>query len=126
MTANSDRDLIHAVKELNQTVISLRTLLSDEYPKRTEIERNFQSRLDARKHISRMVIVALVTVVGCYIMSVGVYASCFVGEESPSVCSLVPGYEERINRRNEINKKDQQFEQRIRRLEAQLGRKGAK
>lgn len=110
-------ELTQAVRELNTSVSQLRQVLQDDYPKRTEIERRFISKLEQRKHLTRMTFVALVTVAGCYVTSTGAYAVCFVGDENPDICSVVPGYEDRLDRRDELNKQIQELQTKVRRLE---------
>lgn len=111
-------ELLEAVRRLTTVVAGVDQLLRDEYPKRTEIERRFVSKMQQNRHVARMLIVALLTVAGCYAFSTGLYAVCFVGQEDPGACSVVPGYQERIERRDEINKRDADLERRIKRLEA--------
>lgn len=116
--------LTKIVGELNRNVVTLTKVLQDDYPKRTEIERRFQSRLDARKHLTRIILAMLITVVGCYAVSTGAYAVCFVGEDNPNGCRLLPGYEDRIDRRDEINRQNQLLNERISRLERQVKGRG--
>ena len=117
---DTNEALTKAVRSLDDTLKKVDQRLSDDYPKRTEIERRFQSRLDARKHITRITFAALLTVVGCYGVSTGAYAVCFVGDDNPSGCSFLPGYQDRIERRDQINRDQRETNLRIKRLEDKI------
>ena len=109
--------LVQAVSKLTVAVEKLDNLLRDEYPKRTEVERNFVTKLENQKVVAKFLVVALITVLGCYVFTVGAYSQCFVGDESPGVCKYVPGYDERVERRDQINEKFDDLEDKIKRLE---------
>jgi hypothetical protein len=115
------RALTRAVTELTRVVTSLDELLRRDYPKRSEIERRFTSKGTTRRAIMWAVVVAIGTVIGCFAISTGAYAVCFTGVDNPGICSVVPGYQDRIDRRDEINEVDRLNELRIDRLERELG-----
>lgn len=109
--------LIQAVSKLTVAVEKLDGLLRDEYPKRSEVERKFVSKGDRNKTIHWLVIGALITVMTCYGLTVGIYSKCFVGLDNPSVCNAVPGYDDRINRMDKINERIAELENRTAQLE---------
>lgn len=115
-------ELLEAVRNLTTVVMGVDQLLRDEYPKRSEVERKFVTKMQQKTHVTRMVVVALVTVVGCYAMSSGVYAACFVGQENPSVCQFAPGYDERKERSREIDTRFGNLDDRLKKLEGKRNR----
>jgi hypothetical protein len=119
-----DQQLTEAVRELTSATVSLRRLLADEYPRRSEVERRFVSKLAQQRYFSRMVVLALFVVISCYAISVGSYSVCFVGDlDNPGVCKLVPGYKERVERNKQVNLIHQGQDDRISRLERRAGLK---
>lgn len=117
---DSNEVLTAAVNKLNNAVVELSQILRDDYPKRSEIESRFQSKLDSRKNVTRITVVALLTVFICYVTSTGAYSVCLVGEQNPSFCKLVPGYEDRIARRDQLDEQERLVNLRIDRLERRL------
>jgi cytochrome c-type biogenesis protein CcmH/NrfG len=108
--------LVHAVSKLTVAVERLDTLLREEYPKRTEVEKKFVTKLQNQKVVVRLILVALIAVLGCYVFTIGSYSQCLVGDESPSICEFVPGYQERIDRRDEIDNEFKHLRQQIKQL----------
>lgn len=105
--------LIQAVSRLTVAVEKLDSLLRDEYPKRSEVERTYVSKHQNQTLIVKMVVVALVTVVSTLGLSVGVYAKCFVGDSNPSICATVPGFNSRVVRKDEIDNRLDKLEQEL-------------
>lgn len=106
--------LVQAVSKLTAAVEKLDRLLRDEYPKRSEIQEKYVSKFENQKVVTKVVLLALITVIGCYVFTIGSYSQCLVGEDSPGICKYVPGYEERIIRRDEIDSKIDRLDQLIR------------
>lgn len=119
---DSAETLTAAVVQLTSVVEALRVLLTNEYPKRTEVERRFVTRLSNQRHTTRLIILALVTVIACYALTVGSYSACFVGETgtNPGICKIVPGYKDRVARSNEVDRIHQNQNLRIMRIEKRL------
>lgn len=113
--------LVEAVSRLVVAVEKLDNLLREEYPKRTEVERKFVSKLENQKVITKVILVALITVFGCYVTTVGAYSQCFVGNDSPKICQYVPGYDDRITRRDEIDNRLAELEELIREQRTKAG-----
>lgn len=112
--------LVNAVTKLTDAVKSLDTLLRDEYPKRSEVERTFVTKLENQKIVTKVILVALISVLGCYVMTIGAYSQCLVGEESPGFCVYVPGYEERVERRDYIDDQLAGYERELNKLREEV------
>lgn len=120
MADDQTPQLVEAVSQLTSSVRRLDKLLRDEYPKKSELRENYVSKLENQKVITKVILVALIAVLGCYVTTVGAYSQCFVGNESPGVCQYVPGYEDRIDRRDEIDQRFDDLEKIIEKQQRQL------
>lgn len=122
MGADDEQTLVKAVTELTGVVRNLDQLLRDEYPRRSEVERRFVSKLAAQRNVTRMVLIGIITVISCYVINVGAYSVCFVGDlKNPTFCTWLPGYDERVDRSEEVNRIHREQSLRIERLERELG-----
>jgi hypothetical protein len=105
--------LIQAVSRLTVAVEKLDGLLREEYPKRSEVEHKFLSKGEGKRFIIKVMVSALIAVFVSWVVTVGSYSKCLTGDENPSVCRYVPGYEQRIQDKKE-------FEQEINDLQNQI------
>ena len=114
MTNDHTPLLIEAVSRLTTAVEKLDLLLRTEYPKREEIEGKYVSKLENQKVVTKVILLALITVIGCYVFTIGSYSQCLVGNDSPGgICKYVPGYQERIDRRDIVDQELQRLEDQI-------------
>lgn len=104
-TPSSDETLAQLVKELNQAILALRTLIDRDYPNRREIEAQFV-RKDAWD--ARLRIVLVIILVSCLLslgVTMGTLSTCYQGAERPAVCNAIPGFRENEQRRLDLNRR---------------------
>lgn len=121
MAENADaRELTQAVNNLTRVVTNLDELLRRDYPKRAEIERRFLSKVESRKLMAKMVVIAFLVVLSSYATTTMAYASCYIGAENPRWCELMPGFDKRLDRFDDLNRRNDQLGERVSKLEEKV------
>lgn len=121
--------LLTAVQSLTFETRKLHDLLQSEYPKRGEVERKFVSKLQQQRLVIRLLLgIALLTLL-TFVGTIGSFSVCLVGDNNPGFCKAVPGYNDRIDRRTEIDNKnarqDRELERLLKRLDLNPLKPGA-
>jgi hypothetical protein len=111
--------LIQAVSKLTVAVEKLDGLLRDEYPKRAEVEHKFLSKGEGKRFVIKLTISAFVAVFVSWIVTVGSYSNCLVGSDNPSVCKYIPGYNQKIEDKDNLNDRISNLENQIDQLRQQ-------
>lgn len=111
--------LIQAVSRLTVAVEKLDGLLRDEYPKRAEVEHKFFSKGEGKRFAVKVAVSAIVAILVSWVVTVGSYSSCLVGNNNPGVCQYIPGFNQRIQDKENINKRIDNLEKQISQFESQ-------
>lgn len=99
MTSNEGTALAEAVKELNRAILALRTLIERDYPNRREVEASFVRKSESAVHLKWMLVLVVVTTMLSFGATVGLMSSCFIMDDRPSACHIIPGFEDLEARR---------------------------
>jgi hypothetical protein len=96
-TLRSEGELAAAVRELTSVVQGLQSMIQEDYPKRSEIERDFVSKYGINKRRKQYAILVVIAIVGSYFWTMGTVSYCFLQGQgsvtaSKSYCYLLPGY----------------------------------
>lgn len=98
--------LREAIAELHTVVKALQELIEREYPRREEIEHRFTAKSTSRKRW--WAVVALIPIMGIVsaVTTITTVSTCFLrnfeGKEPPAVCSVMPGYQQTLDRNNRL------------------------
>lgn len=88
--------LLEAVQGLAAEVKSLHEDLEKNYPKRSEIEDNYEDKKTLRKKRFSFVIFGLIIVLVSQFLTVSMISYCFLGDQTNNhhaACSVLPGYD---------------------------------
>lgn len=100
-----EQTLHDAITELRSAITALHELIDREYPRRSELERDFTSRQTSQKRWLLVVALLPISLIISYFASVTTISTCFlgkieVGSKPPAVCRVIPGYTASIERNN--------------------------
>lgn len=115
------QEIAKVVKELNNAILALRTLIEREYPNRREIEAQFVKKESSDRRLVLLVITVLVAALLSFGFTASTMSACFLGDGRPQTCNLLPGYEESNKERDDFVRKltnnDKDLDERVKRLE---------
>lgn len=104
MVAGTSNELLSAVRELTGEVKSLRKMLAEEYPKRTEMKAVMRRRA--------LIYTAVITLIlaTAQAMTITTVSHCFLVSSTtpPFGCTIIPGYEQAMKQGDERLKRFQQ------------------
>ena len=111
------------VRALSGDVRKLIELMNKDYPRRGEVERRFVTKFSQQKFLIK--VLAAIVIAGTVIFAgtIGSFSLCLVGDSNPGICKIVPGYDERVERRDLVDKWNEKQDRKIARIEKQLGLK---
>ena len=92
-----ERTLNEAADEIHAAVREMRTLITQEYPTRREIERRFMAKSQSNARIWAVAVAVASSLILSYFVTISTVSTCFLGSASdghPAVCNLMPGYAE--------------------------------
>lgn len=93
--------LLAAVNELTKVTKALTTVLEKDYPKRTEIARDYATRREVKARRRWVITGTVAALVGSYFGTVGTVSFCFLDgipmEGEKNFCRVFPGYDETFN-----------------------------
>lgn len=90
-----EKDLAGAVAVLNANVLKLTRVLKEDYPRRKELQDNYETRATLRKRRWQIIIFGLVIVLASNFLTAGMISYCFLGDITDpehAVCHIIPGY----------------------------------
>lgn len=91
-------DLLGAVQQLSRVVKALDETVQKEYPKRFEVERDFITKIDAKKRWGYAAIIAVTATIASFFVTVSSVNYCFLNgvpeKGERDVCKVFPGWEE--------------------------------
>lgn len=104
--------LLQAVRELTAVTKALNKTLSEDYPKRREIERNYLSKQQSSRNIRFFVAFVFASIFISQFVTIATVSTCFLGDpEHPRICQLMPGYKDSIQQNKDILKHFQELMQ---------------
>lgn len=112
-------EIAKVVKELNNAILALRTLIEREYPNRREIEAQFVKKSASDKRLRLLFVTVLVAALLSFGITATTMSACFLGDSRPKVCNLLPGYEQSNAERDDLLRR---LDQRDKKIEDRLGR----
>jgi hypothetical protein len=125
--------LLEAIHNLTDVVSALKQTITDDYPKRAEIERKYATKYGMRQRAMSLVLCGLLAVLGGYAFSIYTVSYCFLQNDpqdptkSKPYCDLMPGYSAAVERNrvvygvfNDITNTTRENRTRIEKLEKRL------
>lgn len=90
--------LTQAVTKLTAVVEALQKTMTDDYPKRQEIERKYASRAEVNARRKTFAVAMVAAIIASYFATVGTINYCFLGgipePGTHGYCHVFPGYDE--------------------------------
>src|SRR5690606_37855911 len=105
-----DKTLHEAAEELHQAVEALKELLEREYPDRVELEENYISKTGNNKRWVVVITMILFASLVAFLLTVSTVSQCFLREDQPDACNLLPGYPATMERNDSQFKRFERLE----------------
>ena len=90
--ATTEDALLEAIGELKQVVRALTKVIEEDYPKRKEVETRFTTKQTAARRFSIVTAFIVISLIVSYFVSISTVSVCFLSQDQPASCELIPGY----------------------------------
>lgn len=90
--------LLTAVQNLTRVVEVLQQTLKEDYPKRSEIEKDFPTKASLVKSRKQAALIIAVAIFASSIITMGSVSYCFLQGKVYTACRVIPGYSATVDR----------------------------
>jgi hypothetical protein len=95
--------LLDAVRDLTRVAAALQKTLSEDYPKRKELEDGYVSRDGIRRSRRQFAAAVAVAILFSCIVTLGSVSYCFLQGKTYTACSVIPGYSTTVTRSRKLS-----------------------